>query len=613
MALQDDIQQGVAELRNLLSPHSTLSVAGWCFGPIITAQQEETDRRLHSPDRQISFLLGLLLSTPEPEAPTDFTENDWRRTTTLLNVVSSAYFQLYFPRADERGNITAEWRRVREVASNVFLHYFNTGLVASVEQLAERVAAYVAGFDNNLNSLIGIAPTDAIAICRFITCRLQHDLNGLHVAASEAKARRQTLLERAEAEGCSFENLIRAEWNESWAERAREVLDGVQRLGLVTLKELEAEFPRTAHSYWKRFTIARGEGPEIHYPTEQSVFDIRPLIRIDDGTAFCPAANSLFSAVLKTAEEALAGSGFRQKFLRARDKALESQVARHARGLLGPDATIWEQVYETPDSQYEHDVIAWDKHVCIIFEAKASPRSIPFRDPEKAFTRIRDAFRGDTGIQKAYEQGNRIVRRLKEGEVVRLFDTTGNEIGQLLPSASEFVACACITRDDFGPLATNLSLLLQKSPEDAFPWAMNIVDLSTLAEAWSYFKWGSLELRNYLDQRLKLHGVVFSAYELDFAGSFIQHGGFSAIQKDGAIVQLGPDYSDVFDDIYRHRYHGGPPVQITRKKPVLTDLKRSLALGQPVFVDSIENLIKVGRNERCPCGSGKKYKKCCAA
>lgn len=49
------------------------------------------------------------------------------------------------------------------------------------------------------------------------------------------------------------------------------------------------------------------------------------------------------------------------------------QVARYAKTLLGKNATIWRSVYETPDSQHEHDVVAFDEHLCIVFEAKASP------------------------------------------------------------------------------------------------------------------------------------------------------------------------------------------------------------------------------------------------
>jgi tetratricopeptide (TPR) repeat protein len=34
-------------------------------------------------------------------------------------------------------------------------------------------------------------------------------------------------------------------------------------------------------------------------------------------------------------------------------------------------------------------------------------------------------------------------------------------------------------------------------------------------------------------------------------------------------------------------------------------------LPQIGFYESIEIMAKIGRNEPCPCGSGKKYKKCC--
>ena len=34
-------------------------------------------------------------------------------------------------------------------------------------------------------------------------------------------------------------------------------------------------------------------------------------------------------------------------------------------------------------------------------------------------------------------------------------------------------------------------------------------------------------------------------------------------------------------------------------------------LGRPVFFNPDGSVKKVGRNEPCPCGSGKKYKNCC--
>jgi len=478
--------------------------------------------------------------------------------------------------------------------------------------MKERIAAYVAPFDDDLMPLIGIGSNDAVAICEFISERLQAQLDRLQSTATKVYSQRQSMPPRAHSEALTRDQLRQMASKEPWANNAAELIQGLQRLGLINLGDIESAFPLTARAFWQRFSVSRGEGPNLKYPTDQSLFDLRPLIRIDDRTAFCITGNSLFFAVLTGGEKALAQSAVKDRFTRARDRSLESEVARYARALLGRDATIWEAVYETPDAQNEHDIVAFDDQLCIIFEAKASPPKEPFRDPDKAFTRIRDAFRSDTGIQKAYEQGNRIVQRLKNGEVVRFFDQDGKEKGSIV-QGSRLTVCACITRDDFGPLATNLALLLQKDATDAYPWATNILDLSTIAEAWAYFRWGSKELRTYLEQRLELHGKVFSAYELDYVGCFVRHGGFDSIKRKNAFIQLGTDYSDVFDDIYRHMHASGPPVTIARSDPVLTDLKRSLALGEPVFVPTNVGQRKVGRNDMCPCGSGKKYKKCCGS
>jgi hypothetical protein len=104
-----------------------------------------------------------------------------------------------------------------------------------------------------------------------------------------------------------------------------------------------------------------------------------------------------------------------------------------------------------------------------------------------------------------------------------------------------------LVRDNFGPLATNLALLLDKEVDESYPWVINVIDLSNLAEAWSYFGWGPKEFRRYLEQRIVLHGKVFSDDELDYAGFFVRHDGFgSAIKTNADLLQLNPDYSSVF-------------------------------------------------------------------
>jgi hypothetical protein len=428
---------------------------------------------------------------------------------------------------------------------------------------------------------------------------------------------RLKLLDKAETEQWSPDALEEAVLDVSQLEATENLLSGLNDLGIVSLQKLDAAFPALANVFWGQFTVQRGEAPEIRYPTEQSILETRPLIRLSDTDAFCPFVNALFTALLLVGERTLLQSPAREHFLRARDRALEDEALQKFGAFLTPKASIWSGVYETPDCQYEHDVIVSDAGLYLIIEAKAAQPVEPFRDPDKAFHRLRDAFKADKGIQKAYEQGNRIVRKLKDGVVVPLYDARGREVGRLSPDESKLPLSVCVTRDDFGALATNLALLLEKGVDDSYPWVVNIIDLASLAEAWSYFGWGPTELRRYLEQRVLLHGKVFSDDELDYAGYFTKHGSFeSAITTSADLLQLSPDYSSVFDNLYQHLHLDGPPVTLEQTKPVLIDLKRSLVSDQPVFVDVEGHLLpqrKVGRNERCPCGSGKKYKRCCGA
>ncbi len=616
--IEQEITGGLTELRGLLGACSTHSVAGWCFSyHMRTAHSADSADRLSSPAKQIPFLLAVLLSGQEPESPVDFGKDEWERAKSILDKLFYAYMSLYMPSKEELGTLAPEWHRVREVSMLAFLHYFNTGLLASVHQVVERVRTYLVPFDAELLAALGISATQSLAICQWISDQLQKSLDDLQASGHAEREERLKLLDKAEKERWSLDALKDAARDPSYLEKAEKLLSEMNDLGLVSLPKLEAAFPGIAGAFWGQFTVQRGKAPEIRYPTEQSIYEARPLIRISGTEAFCPLVNALFTALLLVGERTLLQSPARDKFLRSRDKALEDEALTKIRAFLSPMATIWSEVYETPDCQYEHDVVAVDDGLYLLIEAKAAPPIEPFRDPDKAFVRLRDAFRADKGIQKAYEQGNRIVRKLKAGDVVPLYDARGREVGRLSPDQSKLPVGVCVTRDNFGALATNLALLLEKDTDDSYPWVVNIIDLGNLAEAWSYFGWGPAELRKYLEQRVLIHGKVFSDDELDYAGYFMRHGSFdSAIKARADLLQLNPEYSSFFDDLYRHLHAGGPPVTLTQTEPVLMDFKRSLVSDQPVFVDGEGRALprrKIGRNEPCPCGSGKKYKRCCGA
>jgi hypothetical protein len=107
---------------------------------------------------------------------------------------------------------------------------------------------------------------------------------------------------------------------------------------------------------------------------------------------------------------------------------------------------------------------------------------------------------------------------------------------------------------------------------------------------------------------------VLGSDELEFVGSFIHHGSLDSGLKRGLdFVQLNPNYSDFFDELYDHLKYGAPAPDHELIKPVVMDWRDSLKAGKPVFLEERAPKVspkKPGRNDPCPCGSGVKYKKC---
>ena len=77
--------------------------------------------------------------------------------------------------------------------------------------------------------------------------------------------------------------------------------------------------------------------------------------------------------------------------------------------------------------------------------------------------------------------------------------------------------------------------------------------------------------------------------------------------KDRAFARLAMDPQNTFVDDTAHEMAGWPCFQ-KPQRPAKTSVIEQFGKPAPVRSGS-----KVGRNEPCPCGSGRKYKKCCGA
>ena len=269
-------------------------------------------------------------------------------------------------------------------------------------------------------------------------------------------------------------------------------------------------------------------------------------------------------------------------------------------------------LFETPDNQNEHDIVVLGDGVCLFVEVKSSPPDEPFRDPEKAYTRLRRSFRSDTGIQKAYNQANRLLQSVRSNRVVSLYDRDGNEALQLPGSLRDRAFCVCVTRDSYGPVATCLSFLLEKNEGEPYPWAVSVWNLENIAEIWKHCRWDGSQLRAYLSAREKLHTSLFGDDELDYVGAFIMHCGLDQLVSDTVFpVPINPTYSEIFNAIHQHLRRGAPRVRIVPVYPSNDSVTEFLQTGEAVRSMSLrQKPIKLMRNELCPCGSGVKSKRC---
>lgn len=613
--IASQLHDTVTELRQLLAVSGTRQVAEIVHVTrkrYIGQAQSNNSRepRLHSPARQQAFLLGLLLATEEPFKPVSMSKARWERCIHLLNEAFETYARLFMP--EHPGHQSDEWWRAREVAGPVFLHYHSTGLIASVEQICDRIRAYCVPFDAELVRVTGLSASDALAMMNFIIDELKQSLEvmaQLGPKQDEEKERffrtgdyrRRDDPDYADFYRTHYPILYNFQWN-------------LLRPGLVTIAKVEAAFPVQAAAFWEHYAVKRGQGPALQYPTEESIFDTKPLLLLNEADVSIPSTNSLFESVLRSCEKALDESPLRRQFFKHRDKVLEQEGEKQFRRLAGPEAQLVSSAFETPKAQYEHDLLVIVGSTVLVVEAKASPPIEPSRLPERAFDRLRQSFRKDTGIQKGFAQAARLQRRLAAGESVPLYSRTGELVVTLDPQQHTECFCICLTRDDFGHLATNLSLLLEKAPTEPYPWAVNILDLEAMANAWDYLGWDFSRLCDYLRQRQQVQGLMVGGDELEFAGAFIRHGNLTfGLDARVDLMPLDPHYSDFFDELYIHLHNGGPAPSRQFTKPVLTDVRESLRTGQPAFgrAEDLAGLSKSpGRNDPCPCNSGLKWKKC---
>ena len=581
-ALHDDLVRDTDQLRILLEQHSTETIVGMTNAMLMRWFGHDPEPSpLVSPMRQVFFMLGIMLTTPEPAKPWSFGDIAFARAVALLNSIFHKYSLMYWPESAPLASMPPEWKAIREVAMLTFLYYFNTMLTASIEQVRDRVRRYLCPFDAEFLAILGISASGALAATDWLARQFQRGADTMvDFANAELHARRR-LLDQAEAHGWDLDRLRRQATEGAYAQTSADLIQSLSSFMKVDPRLMQAELGTdSADAYWKRFVSVRGTTTTFTYLTELNPAEDRPLICLPDGRAMCPSPNVLYTAVLEGLERDILASPNRVRFLSHRDGALEEEATTQFNRLFPPES-IFRNLFETQDLQNEHDLIALCDKTLLIVECKAATPREPLRDPEKAFVRIRDDFRSKRGIQGAFDQATGLLSTLNTAGRLRLFDSRRKEVLTLDKRNIARTYVACITRDTYGPLAVDLSLLLEKPPSAPYPWSIGILDLTYMIDAWTYFRLGLDEFLSFLDQRAALHGKVTTSDELELVGFYLEHGSLSPLfNLEADHVTLSIDYSDILDKVYAVTLGGSPPT-LSPKEPQIRFVGPRVAIVSP--------------------------------
>jgi hypothetical protein len=552
-------------------------VVSWCLlNNLRVANDFSSSQDLHSPARQQSFLLGLMLGTPEPSAPKPLTAERIRRIETLLNAAFEAYQLLFYP-DDATTPRPSEWRRARDVAMPAFMHYVGSGVLATAEQVEARIRRNLTPFDAVLRTQLGLSASEALTIYQWLLDHLQDALARMN--ALEARVEQERLALLADAARSGWDALTTRGEAERRGHFALigEVLAARDAVGTLRNSALKEQHLVHGEAFLHLLTSTRGSGAPLSYPTERTTYAARPLIARDSERTYCPSVNDVLNALLIVMEDTLLAGAQPERYLRSRDRELEREAEELFVRYFAGTATVYRGLFETPSHTFEHDLIVVVGDKCLVVEVKASPPIEPSRDPDRSFERLKQRFSSDRGIQGAFDQAQRLVVPLLRREQRVLYDGKGQQALVLDGSQMSEVFAVCFMRDDHGPLATNLSLLLDKAPDVPYPWVICAFDFASLCDAREYWLLDPSVLFEFLRERVILHGKASADDELDLFAFRLRHGSLRPIlDADCDIFVVASSYSHLFDQMYHAKRAGGERVEIAVTEPVITDLKRLL-------------------------------------
>ena len=548
------LDKKIEELKSLTAKLDIYKVANSLFHELVMFGQMGSRVKLNSPARQSLYLLGVMSSQSICNTE-ELSDEKLNKIYSLLNDIYGKYLSVYFPdKKDLEQGIDNSWLKTRHASMPAFLGYFFESKKIATDELRKDLLKTYEQFEDIISAHFGLSHKDMIEITDRIGNILQNRIDYIYKILGDVDAKR---LEFANSDVNEYHENLKA-LQESCGPLMSEFMRLSEELCIFKFNEIEGVDPAKLEKFKQHFVLKKGSANDIKYITDENSLETNPIITVDEENYAICSVNFMLLAVQNKIDQYFKESKFNDRFRKARDIKLEQDAKEVFSELLPENSIVLESVFENNKSSNEHDLVIITDRTILIVEAKAAPRREPLRDPSRAFIRIKDDFKKKSGIQSGCDQALNLKTLIEKNEITTLYDKKGNVLHTISKQDFDEIYCICVTKDDFGLLATDLTILLEKPDGVKYPWVINIDDLRFLISCLKYIGKDWLYFIDYLSQRVNLMGKIIAADELEIAGAFLKYNGFENINKDSPQLLLDISESTVFDEIHLAKLEGKP-------------------------------------------------------
>lgn len=553
----DELEKKSVELKSILQKYDTQMFLG-SLTQLITmidkdGMAESALGKLSSPMRQMYYLGGLLMTTKSVDNPQiDFSDKEWSELVTLLNEIETEYSKFFIP--TEEQFMDDEWKKKCMVAMPSFLSYFNLGPLNYEEQTINWIRDVFTPLDPRIEAKIGLKTEDFLLFYDSMDTWCQNNFMMFN--------------------GLDPENYpMREDW-EDYTNLQIGVIDevpeeikkiGMQKIPLYTfIKDfgIKNRFKPTdlvtdklpiekVQKILSMLSCKRNEGEFLYYTSTSPANPLyeTPIVNLENGIFQVFEEKQVLHAI-STSLEGLMKTDAKSvsKLNKSKGDILEKNIINLFRKLFGAKAEIYQSYYV---NGHEQDILVLWKDYAFVIEAKNYKHEEPFRNPEKAYKRIKQEFDGCIGY--AYNQLRRVEPFFCKQEPLIIKDEHDNilktiDTGKYVDGDYYII----VNMNPFGQIQVDLSMMLELEEDGRYPWAVKYDDLEVFVLTMIQKRKKPSDFIDFLNMREYLHGHVICSDELEICGGYLTNDITEEMAQDESMtITTTPSLASIFDAQYR--------------------------------------------------------------